>query len=153
MEQDSKESPRITLERYHRAPLPGGSERVILYTSLGEMPCIFHPTNEPIGGVVWVCGALGGFDGPSFDIFSTLGDELADHGIGSLHLHYRMPGEFDDCVLDVLAGVQFFKHLGIDRVALVGHSFGGAVVIKAGTMSDDVKAVVGLSSRPTGRSL
>lgn len=38
-------------------------------------------------------------------------------------------------------------------MALVGHSFGGAVVISAGALSDDVAAVAALSSQTYGTSL
>jgi pimeloyl-ACP methyl ester carboxylesterase len=71
-------------------------------------------------------------------------------GISSLRLNYRLPGDFDECVLDVLAGIEFLSRKGIDKVALVGHSFGGAVAIMAGTMSPLVKAVIGLSSQTYG---
>ncbi|MGB2799275.1 MAG: alpha/beta hydrolase, partial [Dehalococcoidia bacterium] len=96
------------------------------------------------------CGALGGLDGPSFGIFTTLSDELVDDGISSLRLDYRYPGDFGKCVLDMLVGVQFLKRQKIDRVVLAGHSFGAAVAIVAGTMSPDVRAVVGLSSQTYG---
>lgn len=131
--------------------LPLGSDRahVILSTSNGEIECMFRPAEGP-RGVVWVCGALGGFDGPSFGIFATLSQTLQNEGISSLRLNYRFPGDFDQCVLDVLVGVHFLQQKGVDNVALVGHSFGGAVVIMAGTMSPQVKTVVGLSSQTLG---
>ncbi len=124
--------------------------QVVLHTSRGEIECLFHPCEGGKGGVIWVCGALGGFDGPSFGIFSILGKELVENGISSLRLHYRLPGNFDECVLDVLAGVSFLKGIGATDIALVGHSFGGAVVITAGALSPDVKAVVGVSSQTYG---
>jgi len=114
------------------------------------MEGIFHPAERAYRGIIWVCGALGGFDGPSFGIFATLSQELIKEGIGSLRLSYRLPGDFDQCVLDVLVGVRFLQQKGIDNIALVGHSFGGAVVIMAGTMSPQVRAVVGLSSQTYG---
>ncbi len=131
--------------------LPQGSDQaqVTLSTSSGDIKGIFHST-EGAGGVVWVSGALGGLDGPSFGIFTTLSQKLVSKGISSLRLHYRFPGDFDQCVLDVLVGVHFLQQKGVDSVALVGHSFGGAVVIMAGTMSPLVKAVVGLSSQTVG---
>jgi len=130
-------------------PLDGGLARVILRTSDGDMEGMFHPA-EGDGGVIWVSGALGGFDGPSFGIFTVLSHELVSEGIGSLRLNYRFPGDFDRCVLDVLVGVDFLQQQGASNVALVGHSFGGAVVIQAGTMSPQVKAVAGLSSQTFG---
>jgi fermentation-respiration switch protein FrsA (DUF1100 family) len=53
-------------------------------------------------------------------------------------------------VLDVLAGVSFLKAIGALRVALVGHSFGAAVVIKAGELSDLVSGVASLSPQLFG---
>jgi pimeloyl-ACP methyl ester carboxylesterase len=79
-----------------------------------------------------------------------LSGELVDDDISSLRLHYRIPGNFDECVLDVLVGVHFLKRHNIDGVVLAGHSFGGAVAIMAGTLSHDVNAVVGLSSQTFG---
>ena len=130
-------------------PLDGGLVRVILRTSDGDMEGIFHPA-EGNGGVIWVSGALGGFDGPSFGIFTVLSHELVSEGISSLRLNYRFPGDFDKCVLDMLVAVSFLQQQGASNIALAGHSFGGAVVIQAGTMSPQVKAVVGLSSQTFG---
>lgn len=140
----------LTLQGVQTAELPGNKMRLILNTSQGDIPCVFHHCEGATGGVIWVCGALGGLDGPSFGIFSSLSDELVDEGISSLRLHYRMPGEFSECVLDMLVGVHFLKRHNIDRVVLAGHSFGAAVAIMAGTLSPDVKAVVGLSSQTYG---
>ena len=126
-----------------------GCSQVILGTPSGDIECIFHPADKYLG-VIWVSGALGGFDGPSFGIFASLSRELVSEGINSLRLNYRFPGDFDQCVLDVLVGIRFLEQRGIEKVALVGHSFGGAVAIMAGTMSNRVKTVVGLSSQTAG---
>ena len=67
-----------------------------------------------------------------------------------LRLHYRKPGEFFECVLDVLAGVSFLRGVGAGDIALVGHSFGGAVVIKAGEIAPQVTGVAALSSQLYG---
>jgi len=143
----------LTLEGVRTVELPGNRKRAILNTSRGDIRCIFHHCEGASGGVVWVCGALGGFDGPSFGIFSSLSDEFIEQGISSLRLHYRIPGDFDECVLDVLVGVHFLKGHNIDRVALAGHSFGAAVAIMAGALSPEVKGVVGLSSQTFGAQL
>jgi len=142
---------RAKLELIGVQTLPLGSDRsrVILGTSSGEIEGIFHPA-EGDSGVVWVCGALGGLDGPSFGIFEALSQELPNEGISSLRLNYRFPGDFNQCVLDVQVGIRFLQQRGVNNVALVGHSFGGAVVIMAGTMSPLVNTVVGLSSQTFG---
>jgi len=123
--------------------------RIILSTSSGDIEGIFHHAKGG-SGVIWVSGALGGLDGPSFGIFAILSQKLLSEGISSLRLNYRFPGDFSECVLDVLVGVNFLQQKGVDNTALVGHSFGGAVVIMAGAMSRQVKAVVGLSSQTYG---
>ena len=51
---------------------------------------------------------------------------------------------------DVLAGVGFLRFSGHGRIGLVGHSFGGAVVIRAGAASEEVAAVAALSSQTWG---
>ena len=124
-------------------------EQVTIMTSDGNIECIFHDAGSQ-RGVIWLCGALGGFDGPSFGIFEILSESLVADGLSSLRLHYRYPGDFEECVDDVLAGAGFLKQRGIKDVALVGHSFGGAVAIQAGTMSTAVKTVIGLASQTYG---
>lgn len=124
-------------------------EQIVINTSDGKIECVFHNAGSR-RGIIWLCGALGGFDGPSFGIFKILSEQMMADGFSSLRLHYRYPGDFEECVQDVLTGVDFLKQKGIDKVALVGHSFGGAVAIQAGTMSNETKAVIGLASQTYG---
>jgi alpha/beta superfamily hydrolase len=127
-------------------------EQVVINTSDGNIECIFHDAGSK-RGIIWLCGALGGFDGPSFGIFKILSERMVEDDFSSLRLHYRYPGDFEECVLDVLMGVDFLKQRGVNEVVLVGHSFGGAVAIQAGTMSKEIKAVVGLASQTYGAQL
>ena len=117
---------KLQLISVQSLPLGSDCAHVILTTSDGEIECVFRPTNGD-SGIIWVCGALGGFDGPSFGIFATSSEALQSKGISSLRLNYRFPGDFDQCVLDVLIGVHFLQQQGVDNVALVGHSFGGFI--------------------------
>lgn len=125
------------------------TEKVIINTADGDAEAIFHDAGSP-RGVIWLCGALGGFDGPSFGIFKTLAERMVNDQFSSLRLHYRYPGDFEECVQDVLIGIDFLKNRRINNLALVGHSFGGAVAIQAGTMHRNVKAVIGLASQTYG---
>jgi alpha-beta hydrolase superfamily lysophospholipase len=70
--------------------------------------------------------------------------------VASLELAYRHPGDLKECVADVFAGVEYLTAVGYPRVVLVGHSFGGAVVIAAGAASPSVVAVAALSSQTSG---
>ena len=49
-----------------------------------------------------------------------------------------------------MAGVAFFKGQDYEPVVVVGHSFGGAVVIAGGAVNSHVKGVVCLSSQTYG---
>jgi fermentation-respiration switch protein FrsA (DUF1100 family) len=54
--------------------------------------------------------------------------------------------------MDVLGALSFVKGIGGGSVVLIGHSFGGAVVIKAGELSPAVAGVAALSSQRFGTS-
>ena len=64
-----------------------------------------------------------------------------------------MPNYLENCVLDTLTGAEFLASEGVDRVGLVGHSFGGAVVISAAALSERVRAVVAMSTQTYGTGL
>ena len=140
----------VDLVDIHRQPHEEGQEKVIIETSGGDIRSILHSADGAGTGVIWVCGAAGGFEGPSHGIYVELAKELAAQGIASLRLNYRAPGDLTMCVFDVLMGSTFLIQEGIEKMALVGHSFGGAVVIMAGIMSRSTVAVVALSSQTVG---
>ena len=50
----------------------------------------------------------------------------------------------------MLAGVRFLASEGVRRVGLLGHSFGGAVVIEAGVQASEVASVVTLATQNAG---
>lgn len=118
-------------------------------TNMGPIQCLFHSAQEASTAVLWVSGAGGGFSGGG-GLYSILSDELLEDGVSSLRLNYRKPNNFLHSMLDVLAGVYFLQDKGYLRVALVGHSFGGAVVVAAAPLSDAVVTVVGLASQTYG---
>ncbi len=127
---------------------PGVS--LVLRTTRGDIPVAYHQSAQPHAGIVWVWGAQGGLEGPAGGIYATLSEELMSEGITSLRVDYRLPRVLMESVMDTLAGVSFLKGLGYTSLALVGHSFGGAVVISAAPFSDQVTAVVSLSSQTYG---
>ena len=124
---------------------------LVLITNRGSIRTLIHhdPSNPTQKGVVWVGGARGGFDGPAGSMYKLLGDNLSP-GITSLRVDYRQPNVLVVCVMDTLAALSFLSGTGHTDVVLVGHSFGGAVVIKAAPYSEVVKGVVALSSQTFG---
>jgi alpha-beta hydrolase superfamily lysophospholipase len=130
-----------------------------LQTNHGDIECRYHPAPASAPkdakrlGVVWVGGAGGGLDGPARGLYPAASEQLQERGLASLRLHYRKPNDLIECTLDTLAGVAFLVKEGATEVALVGHSFGGAVVISAGAVSPHVGAIVPMSSQTYGADL
>ncbi|MCH8847688.1 MAG: dienelactone hydrolase family protein [Chloroflexi bacterium] len=128
-----------------------GATPARLDTTRGPIDCLLH--RAPGGGetaVLWAPGARGGFGGPADGLYADLARELAGRGIASLRLDYRHAANLDESTLDVLAGIWYLAGIGRTRTALVGHSFGGGVVISAARYSSHVRAVVALASQTLG---
>ena len=142
--------PELELRGTVEEPAGGGAERVLLETSRGAVECRYHEGAPGDAAVLWVFGSGGGLGGPAGGVYERLGARLAPAGLASLQVAYRRPAHLAECVLDVLLGVAYLGARGRSRVALVGHSFGGAVVITAGAASDAVVAVAALSSQLAG---
>jgi pimeloyl-ACP methyl ester carboxylesterase len=68
-------------------------------------------------------------------------------------MSYRHPNVLPECALDIMAGVAYLKHCRYQPVILVGHSFGGAVVIAAGALNEHVAGVVALAPQTYGAHL
>jgi alpha/beta superfamily hydrolase len=126
-----------------------GARRVTIRTTRGPIALVLHGASEPARVALCMCGAIGGLDGPAM-LYPRLGLELPRMGVAIARLNYRAPNEFGECVLDAMAALSFLRGTGYRRAALVGHSFGGAVVINAGTLAPMVTTVVALSSQLAG---
>ena len=141
--------PMITLEDVIRLPEGDSSERLQLVTTQGPITCRLHPADGE-DAIVWVFGAGGGLGGPAGGVYTRLGGRFQASGVTSLELAYRRPGYLHECVADVLVGLAHLESTGKRRIVLIGHSFGGAVVINAGVISEAVIAVAALSSQSAG---
>ena len=117
-------------------------EGVLLRTDRGDIQAIWHQAPEAQYGVIWVGGARGGFGRPGQGAYARLAEALRQARIASLRLCYRHPNVLPECALDVLAVVAYLTQGGAQPVVLVGHSFGGAVVITAGALHAHVAGVV-----------
>jgi hypothetical protein len=136
----------------HREPLTSeGYEPVVQATTRGPIEMRHYPVAGSIKGAIFVGGAGGGFDTPVRGwLYPRLCSELQSDGITGLRVRYRKPNELEECVLDVLAGISFLEAADVNSVALVGHSFGGAVVIQAAALSPTVRTCVALSTQSYG---
>ena len=124
---------------------------VALRTTRGDVNVIVHNNQDArtTKGIIWVWGARGGFAGPAGGLYRDVAEDLKGE-ITSVRIDYRMPNNLQECVMDALVGVSFLTGTGHSEIALVGHSFGGAVVITSAPYSEDVKAVAALSSQTFG---
>ena len=135
--------------------LPDGDigEGLKFKTNRGDFDVILHQATGAEQAVIWVCGARGGFGGPGPGTYARMAQRFAEDGITSLRMDYRSPGDVFECTLDLLAGVSYLKGAGHQPVVVVGHSFGGAVVIAAGANSSHIKGVVALSPQTYGAGM
>lgn len=125
-----------------------------IYTYRGLLTLLWHePTVSVAGsGAVVLCGgAMGGLLGPGEGMYHRLGTELADLGVPVVRVSYRRPNDLEACVLDVAASVQLLVGAGAERIVVMGHSFGGAVAVRAGVgLPDFVAGVVTFATQSAG---
>ncbi len=128
-------------------------EGVLLRTDRGDIQAILHQAPEAQHGVIWVGGARGGFGRPGHGAYARLAEGLRRDRISSLRLRYRHPNVLPESTLDVMAGVTYLTYCRAQPVVLVGHSFGGAVVITTGALHEHVAGVVALAPQTYGAQL
>ncbi|HMO95814.1 MAG TPA: hypothetical protein PKD27_06805, partial [Tepidiformaceae bacterium] len=114
---DESEPPQdldLRLLRVGAAPLndDGTVLQVRLETTRGTIEGILHPVEGGTGAVVCVGGAMGGLDGPADKLYERLAGLLAPSRVTVLRLNYREPNNFEECVLDTLAGCSFLRGIG-----------------------------------------
>lgn len=123
---------------------------VTLVTGRGEVACRYYPVEGTHLGAVWVGGVGGDWDSPARELYPRLSEELKGNNVASLRVRYRYPTILEEAVHDVRAGIGFLESQGISRIALTGHSLGGAVVIQAAVAANSVKTVVTLATQSYG---
>lgn len=135
---------------YH--PLEMTTERGIVEARWYPVRPAGRTTGHMAGrAALFVGGVGGGFDTPARKLYPVLARELAgDDAVAGLRVRFHRPGQLGDAVADVLDGIAFLAGQGIERIALVGHSFGGAVVIQAAATAEPVRAVVTLATQGFG---
>lgn len=128
-----------------------GLRHVEIYTLGGLLTLLWHghPAAEHL--VIACGGAMGGLLGPADGIYHDLGLRFADQGIGLVRVGYRKPNDLGGCVHDLVAVAELGARRGAKRFVTMGHSFGGAVAIRAGiVLGDDAVGVVTLATQSAG---
>ncbi len=122
-------------------------ESIAIPTDRGDVAARFTPAADETNSraMLLVGGADGGFDGPAEALYPTLADDFAALGIGTLRVDFRLhrfPNDVEEGVHDLLAGLAWLGARGAARVVIVGHSFGGAVVIEGGVRASEATGIV-----------
>ena len=124
------------------------TENVLIHTNQGDVAGLFYRASDSEAAVLWAGSWRG--NGQASPIARSVAQDLLKEGVSSLLLRYRRLGELPPCIRDTEAGISFLNDIGIRRIALVGHSFSGAVVISVAPLSQAVVAVVALASQTYG---
>lgn len=134
---------RVQAEDEKYQPVQIGTER-------GRIDCHYYEVRGATKGVVMVGGVGGGFDTPAKGLYPRLCEYLKEPGICSLRVKFRFPTDMAEATFDTVAGMNFLKSRGIRSIGLIGHSFGGAVIIRAAANDPAVRTVVTLSTQSYG---
>jgi dienelactone hydrolase len=131
---------------------PPTTAEVEIFTPEGVIKGLLHRAEGSHGAMIMVSDAKGGLDGPA-GLYEPLARQLQKAGIMSLRIDYREPNDLRESIYDVLAGVEAMRQQGAERIALLGWSFGGAVVITAGAASDLVVGVATIACQNFGAEI
>lgn len=131
--------------RVNAAMMP---QKVAIPSAGESVKALLYHSHDSDRAVLWA-GGWRGSDSPT-GLPADVAHALLPRGVSSLLMRYRSPFELPACVEDTLASVGWLESEGIERVAIVGHSFSGAVVISAAPRSERVVAVAALASQTYG---
>lgn len=126
-------------------------EHAELYTMRGLLTILWHGDPETERVVLMGGGAMGGLLGPADGLFHDLGVELATLGIATMRVSYRRPNDIVDCTVDMAAAADLASRRGARQFITMGHSFGGAIAVRAALMLNrHCAGVVTLATQSAG---
>lgn len=125
-------------------------ETVRVETSRGVVECRYYRAEGADKGVIMVGGIGGDFDTPAHNLYPRLCEYFKMIGISSLRVRFRYPTDLSESTIDVLVGLEFLKEEKVKAFGLIGHSFGGAVVVQAAFNERSVQTIVTLSTQSYG---
>jgi pimeloyl-ACP methyl ester carboxylesterase len=130
-----------------------GLRHLEVFTMRGLLTVLWHGDPDAPAAVVLGGGAMGGMLGPADGLYHWLGEDLAARGsgIGVLRVGWRRPNDIDLCTLDLLAVADLAARAGAERFVTGGHSFGGAIAVRAGmAMGEWTRGVVTFATQSAG---
>ncbi len=122
-----------------------------VYTMDGLLSLFWHGPSEARDVVLACGGAMGGVLGPADALYQDLGVELAQSGMGTIRVGYRVPNDTAKCVHDLVAAADLATRSGARRFITMGHSFGGAPALQAAVILEEHCAgVITLATQSAG---
>jgi len=122
-----------------------------VYTMDGLLSLFWHGPSEARDVVLACGGAMGGVLGPADALYQDLGVELAQSGVGTIRVGYRVPNDTAKCVHDLVAAADLATRSGARRFITMGHSFGGAPALQAAVILEEHCAgVITLATQSAG---
>ncbi|MEG3595752.1 MAG: hypothetical protein VX360_01760 [Actinomycetota bacterium] len=122
-----------------------------VYTMDGLLSLFWHGPSEARDVVLACGGAMGGVLGPADALYQDLGAELAQSGVGTIRVGYRVPNDTAKCVHDLVAAADLATRSGARRFITMGHSFGGAPALQAAVILEEHCAgVITLATQSAG---
>jgi hypothetical protein len=124
---------------------------VEVFSMRGLLTVLWHGPREAEHVVVAGGGAMGGLLGPASGMYHRLGEALGAKGIGTLRVGYRRPNDLDLCTIDMCAAVDLAARGGAKDAVTMGHSFGGAIAVRAAcALGEPVRGVVTFATQSAG---
>jgi pimeloyl-ACP methyl ester carboxylesterase len=139
----------LTVEEVEIAP---GLAHLEVYTMRGLLTLLWHGPRDARAVLVTCGGGMGSLLGPANGLYHDLGNALAEqHGIATIRVGYRKPNDLSRCMHDVVAAADLASRTGARGFVFMGHSFGGAVAVQAGTvLGAHCRGVVTLATQSAG---
>ena len=125
-------------------------KRITLVTAEGELDCREKLVSETNVAVLWVGGVDNSQGTPIEKLYAEAAQKLSGKGISSLQVFLRHCDLMGSMLLDVETGLAYLRSRGIETVALIGHSLGGAVVIRAACQFSTVRTAITLAAQSLG---
>jgi pimeloyl-ACP methyl ester carboxylesterase len=125
-----------------------------VYTTRGLLTALLHrptPAAARPAAIVMCGGAMGGLLGPGHGLYHALGTRWAERGVEVIRVGYREPNDLDRCAHDLACAVEWARDAGAERIVAMGHSFGGAVAVRAAVvMPASVVGIVTFATQSAG---